>query len=62
MLGGYRRKSYLCGVKKKSTMSMKQILIICFALAAVPTVAQTQWTMQQCMRYAVEHNHEVKRA
>ena len=43
-------------------MSMKQILIICFALAAVPTVAQTQWTMQQCMRYAVEHNHEVKRA
>ena len=62
MLGGYRRKSYLCDVKKKSTMSMKQILIICFALAAVPTFAQTQWTMQQCMRYAVEHNHEVKRA
>ena len=62
MLGGYRRKSYLCDVKKKSTMSMKQILIICFALAAVPAAAQPQWTMQQCMRYAVEHNHEVKRA
>ena len=41
---------------------MKQILIICLVLAAVPAVAQTQWTMQQCMRYAVEHNHEVKRA
>ena len=24
--------------------------------------AQTAWTMQQCMQYAVEHNHEVKRA
>ena len=62
MLGGDGRKSYLCDVKKKTTTSMKQILIICLALAAVPAVAQTQWTMQQCMRYAVEHNHEVKRA
>ena len=26
-----------------------------------PAGAQT-WTMQQCMQYAVEHNHEVKRA
>ena len=24
--------------------------------------AQTAWTMLQCMQYAVEHNHEVKRA
>ena len=31
-------------------------------LAAVSTHAQEAWTMQQCMQYAVEHNHEVKRS
>ena len=41
---------------------MKQMLIICLALAVIPSAAQTTWTMQQCMKYAVEHNHEVKRA
>ena len=30
--------------------------------AAVSTHAQEAWTMQQCMQYAVEHNHEVKRS
>ena len=29
--------------------------------ADVSTHAQEAWTMQQCMQYAVEHNHEVKR-
>jgi len=41
---------------------MKQALIILFALAARPTTAQNAWTVQQCMQYAVEHNHEVKQA
>jgi outer membrane protein len=41
---------------------MKQTLMICLSLAVAPAVAQTSWTMQQCMQYAVEHNHEVKRA
>ena len=36
--------------------------MICLSLAVAPAVAQTSWTMQQCMQYAVEHNHEVKRA
>ena len=31
------------------------------SLCPVQIKAQT-WTMQQCMQYAVEHNHEVKRA
>ena len=30
-------------------------------LTAIQTHAQQAWTMQQCMQYAVEHNHEVKR-
>ena len=41
---------------------MKQALIILLALAARPTTAQNAWTVQQCMQYAVEHNHEVKQA
>ena len=41
---------------------MKQILTLCLALTTAHAVAQTSWTVQQCMRYAVEHNHEVKRA
>ena len=36
------------------------MLMICLSLVAAPSVAQTAWTMQQCMQYAVEHNHEVK--
>ena len=31
-------------------------------MAAMQAVAQNEWTMQQCMSYAVEHNHEVRRA
>ena len=43
-------------------MNMKQALIILLAIAAKQVVAQNDWTMQQCMQYAVEHNHEVKQA
>ena len=28
----------------------------------LPFVNAQNWTMQQCMQYAVEHNHDVKRA
>lgn len=38
------------------------MLMICLSLAVVPTVAQTAWTMQRCMQYAVAHNHAVKQA
>ena len=43
-------------------MNMKQVLIILLAIAAKQVAAQNDWTMQQCMQYAVEHNHEVKQA
>ena len=41
---------------------MKQALIILLAIATKQVAAQNDWTMQQCMQYAVEHNHEVKQA
>ena len=41
---------------------MKQVLIILLAIAAKQVAAQNDWTMQQCMQYALEHNHEVKQA
>ena len=40
---------------------MKISLIVIMTLASVSAHAQEAWTMQQCMQYAVEHNHEVKR-
>ena len=40
---------------------MKRTLIAIMTLTAIQTHAQQAWTMQQCMQYAVEHNHEVKR-
>ena len=40
---------------------MKISLIAIMALEAISIHAQEAWTMQQCMQYAVEHNHEVKR-
>ena len=39
---------------------MKKLTFI-LTLSVVSASAQ-RWTMQQCMQYAVEHNHEVKRA
>ena len=42
---------------------MKQLILgITVLFCAVEVQAQTVWTMQQCMQYAVKHNHEVKRA
>ena len=41
---------------------MKQALIIFLVFTAGRTLAQSEWSMQQCMQYAVAHNHEVKRA
>ena len=42
---------------------MKQtILCVFMVLCSDYLQAQTAWTMLQCMQYAVEHNHEVKRA
>ena len=32
------------------------------ALYAIHTEAQPRWTVMQCMKYAVEHNHQVRRA
>ena len=37
-------------------------MIVVMSLTAVSVHAQEAWTMQRCMQYAVEHNHEVKRA
>ena len=42
---------------------MKQLIFgITVLFCAVEVQAQAVWTMQQCMQYAVKHNHEVKRA
>ena len=47
---------------EKTNMNMKQVLTLCLTIASLNASGQTSWTMQQCMEYAVEHNHEVKRA
>ena len=49
-------------MRKVKRTSMKQAFILCLTLAVNTSAAQSSWTMQQCMQYAVEHNHEVKRA
>ena len=41
---------------------MRKALTICLTIASLHASGQTSLTMQQCMQYAVEHNHEVKRA
>ena len=42
---------------------MKQLILGITVFFCAPEIqAQTVWTMQQCMQYAVKHNHEVKRA
>ena len=43
---------------------MKRLISLSFFiyhLSFSPAGAQPSWTMQQCMKYAVEHNHEVRR-
>ena len=47
---------------QEQELSMKQALIILLVFTAGQSLAQGEWSMQQCMQYAVEHNHEVKRA
>ena len=37
-------------------------MIALLIMTSVHVAAQEKWTMQQCMQYAVAHNHEVKRA
>ncbi len=41
---------------------MKQILALILTFGLQKAFAQAPWTVRQCMQYAVEHNHEVKRA
>lgn len=41
---------------------MRKVIIAILAFYAAQTQAQPRWTAMQCMQYAVEHNHEVKRA
>ena len=41
---------------------MKKLWMMLLVLTAHELWGQNGWTMQQCMQYAVEHNHEVKQA
>ena len=41
---------------------MKRTITILITATTLQVLAQEPWSMQQCMQYAVEHNHEVKRA
>ena len=40
---------------------MRKIIFAILAFYAAQTEAQPRWTAMQCMQYAVEHNHEVRR-
>ena len=35
---------------------MKQPFLILFLMVSAPMLAQGEWTLDACMRYAVEHN------
>ena len=39
---------------------MKRTVIIPLLFGALPACGQEVWTMERCMQYAVEHNHEVR--
>ena len=41
---------------------MKYTVVFLLSLFASQAVAQQEWTMRQCMQYAVAHNHQVKNA
>ena len=41
---------------------MRTIICVILAIYAAQAEAQPGWTVLQCMQYAVEHNHEVRRA
>ena len=42
-------------------MDMKRLISLLFIIYCFLFSEAQSWTMQQCMQYAVEHNHEVKR-
>ena len=50
-------------MQQENLTNMKRLtgLFFIYSLTVSPAGAQP-WTMQQCMQYAVEHNHEVRRA
>jgi len=58
---GRQIESYTFAVRKFGKF-MKQLLIIILTITSLQTKAQQEWTMQQCMQYAVEHNHEVRKS
>ncbi|MCR4920336.1 MAG: TolC family protein [Bacteroidaceae bacterium] len=39
---------------------MKRTVIIPLLIGALPACGQEAWTVERCMQYAVEHNHEVR--
>ena len=41
---------------------MKKLIILSLSALAATVQAQTVWTAQRCMQYAVEHNTQVRRA
>ncbi|MBP3827358.1 MAG: TolC family protein [Prevotella sp.] len=41
---------------------MKYTVVFLLSLFASHALAQQEWTMRQCMQYAVAHNHQVKNA
>jgi len=43
-------------------MNMKRLISLSFIIFHSSFSEAQSWTMQQCMQYAVEHNHEVRRA
>ena len=46
----------------KNKKIMKYTVVFLLSLFASQAVAQQEWTMRQCMQYAVAHNHQVKSA
>ena len=47
---------------KKKTVDIHFLTIAMTLFMSMTAHAQEIWTVQQCMQYAVEHNHEVKQA
>ena len=46
----------------KNKKIMRYTVFFLLSLFASQAVAQQEWTMRQCMQYAVTHNHQVKNA
>ena len=46
----------------KNKKIMRYTVFFLLSLFASQAVAQQEWTMRQCMQYAVAHNHQVKNA